>query len=91
MSYRWIMYTMQHMPGNVFSDLKRVDSLSEAVAEYDYFCKAVGTDDCSSTLYAYSEEAWESAEEFRNSGCPFDYPDRIIERGPNGGIRVNNT
>jgi len=87
--YRYIMYVSQNMPGNVSFDLSRVDSLDGARREYAKFCDAVGTDECSATLYAYSDDAWTSAEEFRDVGCPFDYPDYIVERGPRNGVRLS--
>lgn len=89
--HRWIMYVSQNFPGNISFDLEQAMSLPHARAIFQDFCRAVGTDECSATLYAHTAEAWESAEEFRDTGCPFGYPDRIIERGPRGGIRVMNT
>lgn len=86
--YRYIMYVSQNMPGNVSFDLLRVHSLDDARCEYGKFCDAVGTDDCSAGLYAYSDDAWTEAGDFRDVGCPFDYPDYIIERGPSNGIRT---
>ena len=90
-NYRWIMYVSQNIPGNTSFTLERVPSLLSAILEYENYCMAVGTDECSATLYAYSDDAWKDAEDFRGTGCPLDYPSRIIERGPMGGIRVQNT
>lgn len=89
--YRWIMYTSQNIPCNQSFDLDRVSSLDEAREAFARFCDDVGYEDCSATLYAYSDEAWMKAEEFRNVGCPFDYPDRIVERGPMNGVIVSTT
>lgn len=89
--YRWIVYVQQNIPGDLSFTLSRVSSLEaarEAIAE---FSRDVGYDDCSATLYPYSEDTWREAQEFEDVGCPFDYPDRIIERGPRGGWRVANT
>lgn len=88
--YRYIMYASQDIPCNPSFDLSRVASLDNARREYARFCDAVGTDECSARLYAYSDEAWESAEQFRDVGCPFDYPDYVIERGALNGIRVSH-
>jgi hypothetical protein len=90
--YQWIMYLHQNgfgagMPG----DLHRVRSLEDARSAFETFCREVYSDDCTASLYAYSDETWESAEEFRNVGCPFDYPDRLIERGPRGSVKVSRT
>ncbi|MEV7814242.1 hypothetical protein AB0P05_26480 [Streptomyces flaveolus] len=90
-TYRWIMYVSQNIPGNTSFDLMRAASLEDAREQYRAYCEAVFSDDCSMTLYAYSDERWAEAEDFRDTGCPFDYPDRIIERGPNGGIVLQNT
>lgn len=89
--FRWIAYSMQNSPGNQSFLLSRHESLIDAEDNFERFCREVYSDDCHSALYAYSDEAWESAEDFRDVGCPFDYPDRLIEHGPRGGIVVNRT
>lgn len=86
--YRYITYVSQDMPGNRSFDLERVTSLEAAKDTYRAFCEAVGADECTASLYGYSEEDWASAEDFRNTGIPFDYPWKLIERGPRGGVRV---
>jgi hypothetical protein len=92
--FRWIMYL--HNPLGGF-ELTRVASLEESrwsLSAYDEgtgFRQALQTNGeygCSGTLYPYTEEAWEEAEEFRTSGCPFDYPSYEVKNGPRGGIRV---
>jgi hypothetical protein len=92
---RWIGYTSQNIPGNQSFDLGFYMSLTEAKDAYVNFCKAVGTDECTMTLYSTvgDDVEWmvERAREFADVGCPFDYPDRIIERGPLGGVRINQT
>jgi hypothetical protein len=58
----------------------------------EFFLWPVATsDNVSATLYAYSDEAWAEAEDFRRVGCPFDYPDRLLELGPRGGVKVTRT
>lgn len=89
--YRWIMYVSQNIPCNVSFDLHRVRSLAEAREKFTQFCDAVMSDNCTGTLYWYTDDAWSEAEDFRDIGCPFDYPDRIIERGPRNGVLVQNT
>lgn len=83
--FRWISYSHLHMPGNQSFKLDRHESLSEAREAFLKFCRDSGYDS-SMTLYAYSDDAWLSAEDFREIGCPFDYPDKRIIRGPRGGV-----
>lgn len=90
-NYRWIVYLAQNIPGNQSFDLSRATSIEDAKEQYRQYCKDVYNDDSHATLYAYDAERWTDAEDFRDTGCPFDYPDRIIERGPLGGVVVNNT
>lgn len=89
--YRWILYVWQAVPGGGGDDPQRVESLSEARDTADQFGMDMGgiTNVCG-TLYPYSEEDWASAEEFRGIGCPFDYPTKVIEMGPRGGVRITN-
>lgn len=89
--FRWIMYLQHNFPGNQSFELVRVKSLEEAKDKLREFCRDVLSDECSATLYAYGDDAWQLSEEFRGIGCPHDYPDRIVERGPRGGVVVRNT
>jgi hypothetical protein len=93
-AYRWIMYL--HNPLGNF-DVQRVTSLDAARAALVDYGKATGfyqdlqvTGEygCSGTLYPYSTEDWASAEEYREVGCPFDYPSKVVKNGPRGGVRV---
>ncbi len=86
--YRWIMYTSQNIPDNTSFDLTRHPSLQSARDEFEDYCAAVYTNDCSATLYPFSDENWDEALEFKNAGSPFGYPSYLIERGPMGGITV---
>lgn len=89
MKYKYIMYCHTPMPGDVSVTLRRVTSLQNAILELLNFEMATGfRDSCTATLYGYSEEDWAEAEEFATTGCPFDYPWKVIERGPNGGMKV---
>lgn len=90
----WICYTSQSAYSGSES-LTFHTSLTEAVEEYKDYCKGVGTNDCTMTLY-YTHKAHEgrmvaSALEFEGVGVPFDYPDRMIERGPRGGVKIVST
>lgn len=96
MTYRWIMYL--HNPIGGF-DVQRVASLEESKAALIDYGKATGFYQNltvygdygpTGTLYPYSEENWKSAEEFRESGCPFGYPSKMVKSGPRGGVRVTN-
>ncbi|MGA4923251.1 hypothetical protein, partial [Bacillus subtilis] len=87
---RWISYTQQNLPGNQSFQLGFHSSLDEAKLEYASFCKGVYSDECSMTLYwcgrpGLRENMIAQAKDFEEVGCPFDYPDRVIERGPRGG------
>lgn len=92
---RWISYTQQNIPGNQSFELTFHASLDEVRIEFENFCCDVDTDDCSMTLYNVDhpdgQNMIELANEFADVGCPFDYPDKIVERGPRGGIRFVNT
>ncbi len=93
---RWVSYTMQNIPGNILSDVNFHYSLTDALEAYVDYCRAVGTDECSMSLYGLPEDAdarvemIEQAEDFEPYGCPFDYPSKIIERGPRGGVKLIN-
>lgn len=88
---RWISYTQRNIPGNQSLQLDFLASLSQAKEVFREFCDGVGSDDCSMLLYfvaADEKDAMVSvAKEFENIGCPFDYPAKVVERGPRGGIR----
>ena len=90
--YQWIMYAHQNAyGGGMPGDLSRVTSINAAKDALETFAREVYSDNVSATLYAYSDEAWAEAEDFRDVGCPFDYPDRLLELGPRGGVKVSRT
>lgn len=89
-TYLWIMYVSQDIPGNLNFDLERVTSTTHAIRVYRDFCRAVGAEECSASLYPYSAEAWAEAKEFSDAGCPFDYPSYLMERGSRGGVKVTS-
>ena len=76
-SFAWILFTFL-----------RCTSLDHAKEEFKAYRDASGIE-CSGSLYVYDDESWALALEFAGVGNPFDYPDKVIESGPNGGIRVN--
>lgn len=94
--YRWIIY--MHNPLGGF-DVDRVTSLDAAKSALVEYCKntgfhadlqVTGEYGCTATLYAYDPARWLTALNFRDAGCPFDYPDRLVKRGPRGGTRVES-
>ena len=86
--YKWIAYLHTPMPGDI-GVTQRVTSLSGALCELVDFELASGfSEGCTAMLYPYSEESWAEAEEYATIGCPFDYPSKVIERGPRGGMKV---
>lgn len=89
--YRWIVYMHQPGPGCFMSfDVVRVENIREALGALETYEREVYEDGCTASLYPYSEEDWAAAEDYRETGCPFDYPSKVIERGPRGGMRVVN-
>lgn len=86
--YRWIMYL--HQPHSDF-DLVRVRSLEEAKIELEAWSRSVfAYEQASATLYPYSMEDWAEAVEYREIGCPFNYPSKRITFGPRDGLVVEN-
>lgn len=91
--FRWIIYL--HHPLGSF-DVQRVTSLEaakDALRDYDRntgvnqaLQAGSGEYGCSGSLYPYTEKAWEEAEEFGTSGCPFGYPSWLVKNGPRGGV-----
>lgn len=84
---RWIMYASANMPGNLSFQVTCHESLEWCVESLERFERACGMD-VSASLYVFDDEAWKAARKFQDVGCPFDYPDRLIERGSRGGWRV---
>ena len=84
--FRWISYTSANIPGEMSFKLDRHESLSAAREAYLKFCRNSGYDDSTMTLYGYSTDAWDSAKSFEDTGCPFDYPNVMISRGPRNGV-----
>lgn len=91
---QWISYTNQEGAGCRVDDVKYHESLSKARDAYVQYCDDVGVNTCYMRLYFVPDgidgiDMMASAEEFRDIGCPFDYPDMVVERGPRGGVVVN--
>lgn len=88
MTYRWIVYTARDdIPGNTSFDLDRVTALAAARGILKDFSRNTGTQECSARLYPYSEEDWASALEFKDAGCPFDYPAKLLKVTEQGSVR----
>lgn len=91
----WISYTSQNIPGNQSFELGFHSSLREAETAFREYRDAVGTSECAMTLYSTigdtEGEMVKAAQEFKDVGCPFDYPDKLIESGPLGGVKISNT
>jgi len=88
---RWIGYIQQNIPGSFSFEVRFFPRLSNARMWYENYCYNVGNNDCSMTLYyaGNDQSMYDLAKEYEDIGCPFDYPDRVIERGPRGGIKVS--
>jgi hypothetical protein len=86
--FRWISYSQLNIPGNVSFKLDRHKSIADAREAFETFCRNSGYPDSSMTLYVYSGDAWDSAKSFEDIGCPFDYPTKMITRGPRNGIKI---
>jgi hypothetical protein len=87
-TYRWIMYAHQPLGG---FDVFRVESIEHAKRALERYGRDTFVyEQATATLYPYTEEDWVEAEDFRETGCPFDYPSKVIERGPKGGMKVVN-
>lgn len=93
MKNRWISYTSQNIPGSQSFELGFHPNLEDVKASFAEFCRAVDSTDCTSSVYFAGEDQsmYDLAKEYEGIGCPFDYPDKMIERGPRGGIKVTNT
>lgn len=85
---RYIAYFNQPMfPGSDPEEFASLEDLREGFRDY---CLGVGIDECSGSVYGWSVEAWNSANEYAGVGVPFDYPWYLIERGPRGGVMITN-
>lgn len=86
---RWIVYLYVNSPAGSW-DVVQAKNLREAVSALETWSEQMGTDDVSASLYPFTPDDWQSAMNFRDTGCPFDYPTKVIERGPRGGFSVKN-
>lgn len=88
-NYRWIIYLHQPMGG---FDVQRVSSIEEAKSALHQWSRDVYVyEQATASLYPYSKEDWAEAKEYEEIGCPFDYPSKVMEFGPRGGIKVEST
>lgn len=85
---RWIIYLHQPMGG---FEVRRVSSIEEAKSALHQWSRDVYVyEQATASLYPYSKEDWAEAKEYEEIGCPFDYPSKVMEFGPRGGIKVTN-
>lgn len=82
---KWILYSGQDFGGE---EITKHDSLAECRERVKY------NNSCTSSywngrVYPYTEENWEDAMDFKDSGCPFDYPSYLVETGVRGGVSVS--
>ncbi|MFJ2176417.1 hypothetical protein ACIOHE_26440 [Streptomyces sp. NPDC087851] len=95
-NYRWIMYLHDPLGGFDVQRVTSLDAARAALIEYgrntgfNQDLQVTGEYGCSGSLYPYTEENWASAMEYRDAGCPFDCPSKLVENGPRGGVRITN-
>lgn len=79
---RYIAY--MHVPFGHTGELMGFNSVR---AVRDYFADS---DYDNASVYAclFDVDMWRSALEYRETGCPFDYPTYVMDRGPRGGVVV---
>lgn len=87
LEYKYIAYVQRDMPGDRSFDLHRFRKDSE-VLEYLRELEDATGDQWYASLYPYSTEGWRYAKDFETTGCPFDYPWKVSERGPRGGLKL---
>jgi hypothetical protein len=82
---KYIVYLHHPMGG---FELATAYSIDDAKALLLRYAQDTYTNNPTASLYPYSEEDWEGAVEYENIGCPFDYPQYLLEIGPRGGVKV---
>lgn len=85
---RWIVYMYK---GEEFSSefgLITAENGREAMEALKNYVGSGTSADAGASIYPYTPEDWESALDFKDSGCPFDYPSKRIDRGARGGFRM---
>lgn len=88
LEYEFIAY-LHHEAWSHSFELHRFRSEREAL---DYLRKQEREtgEQYSMSLYGYTTKDWWEAKGFETIGCPFDYPWKISERGPRGGLKLVN-
>lgn len=82
-AHNYILYVEQNFPGNVTFDLHEVNDVTTARELVEAAADELMID-CTGRIYPWTEENWALAREYANIGCPFDYPDFVVERDDNG-------
>lgn len=88
--YRWILYVQINGIPSGPPDPERFGSLAEVRDHVEQFQMDHNHTDVTGFLYGYGPEEWETAQEFAGIGTPFDYPAKVAEVGPRGGITIRN-
>jgi hypothetical protein len=92
--YRWIAYFTDPLGGFTVERHTSQESVKAALIAYGRATgfyqdlQTNGNYGPTGTIYPYTEQGWESAVEFKTSGCPFDYPYAEVLSGPRGGVRI---
>lgn len=84
MAKKWILYSGQYHGSE---EITVHSSLKECEERIRYNNKAT-TDYWNGRVYPYTSENWEDAMDFKDAGCPFDYPSYLVETGVRGGVSV---
>lgn len=94
--YRWIAYYHHPLGGfeverhtNLYTAGRGLVDYCENTGFY-YDLQVNGEYGCTASLYPFTEEDWAEAKEYEEIGCPFDYPSKLLKRGPRGGVSVIN-
>lgn len=84
MAKKWILYSAQDFGTEEITVHSSLKECEERI-RYNNSC----TIDCwNGRIYPYTEENWEDAMDFKDAGCPFDYPSYLVETGVRGGVSV---
>lgn len=85
---RFILYVSNVIPGNVSFELITATGKLDAVQRVRQFADDTGMDACA-TVYGFDSESWAEAQEYREIGCPFDYPMGTVDLTDSGTYKFN--
>ena len=92
--YRWIVYLRHPIGGFSLVRVTSLEAAKDALAEFSrenrlyYDLQTNGEYGARGELYPYTLDDWIEAENMREIGVPFDFPDAWIKQGPRGGVRI---